>query len=278
MAISLGIHVPPDANPINLRVIIDQLHESDRVFKSDSEMLSYLSSFGVAQRNEISSTASRMGITEKTDEGVRLSNIGHTIANMPDEVVADIFHFCLYAGWQEKSPRDFLPSWAYRLCCDQYWTTSEVILSTEYLNQQVAETISLAYDTFPQLGVEDFEDISFSRKSITGIHKWLDALDPSVVNQGSFKRRSFCHPELVALAIGYAFRDDPQITEIDVLLTPDKQDIINKVCLLEPNSLDRVIDWTISVFPNLFQKGTKSGFYGRFLRIKKLPSIEDLIR
>lgn len=278
MAVVLGIHVPPDANPENMRVIVDRLHKSNKVFKSDTEMLIHLSDFGVSDRNELSAASSRMGITSKSEEGVKLSPLGHYIAQIKDEVKSDIFHFLLYSGWTETAPRDFLPSWAYRLCCDQYWNMGNIALSSDYLNQQVADIISIAYDVFPKIGVEDFEDISFSRKSIAGIHKWLEALDPQVMVDGNFQRRTFCHPELLALAIGYAFRDDAQIANMDVLLTPDKQDIINKICLLDPNTFDRVLDWTVSVYPNLFEKGTKSGFYGRFVRIKRLPTIENVIR
>jgi hypothetical protein len=276
---NLAIHVLPDSNPENVSGLLNWFKlNNQRHFQTSKALVDTLIDTGVNANDWVTSTSVSLGLLEKREDGFGISSSGLTVSKMQDEVKSDLFHFLLYTGWKETAPRDFLQSWAYRLCCDQYWNMGDVSLSSDYLNQQVADIISLAYHVFPKLGVEDFEDISFSRKSITGVHKWLDALDPPVMVKGNFQRRTFCHPELSALAIGYAFRDDPQIANIDVLLTPDKQDIINKVCLLDPNSLDRVLDWTISVYPTLFEKGTKSGFYGRFLRIKRLPTIEDVIR
>ncbi len=128
------------------------------------------------------------------------------------------------------------------------------------------------------MGVGEFDEISFSRKSLTGARKWLDALQPTVIEDNIFTRRAFCSPELMLLAIGYVLRDDPDATEIDILLSRDRREQICRICLLAPESFDRTLDWAIPVFPKLIEPGTSAGTYGRFIRLHKMPTLQDVVR
>src|SRR5690606_18800276 len=118
---------------------------------------------------------------------------------------------------------------------------------------------------------------------LTGAHKWMEALQPEVLEKSGreyrrFTRREFCPPELLIMAIGYILRDDPDATELDILLTPERRDALCQICLLEPSALDRALDWALPAFPTVISPGTTAGYYGRFVRLHKRPTFEDLIR
>lgn len=276
MADKLGIHVTPDANPENITKLILELSENDLTFDNDARLLAHLSAQGIGSRSEITNVAGNMGITEKNGTQTRLSSLGLILSRAREEVRGDLLHFLMYTGWQPQQPKEFLQSWAYRQVCDQYWDEGGVELSSDYLNRLVGDIINRAEAEFAQHSVM-FDSISFSRKSLTGAEKWLEGLNPAVIENKHFERRNVCHPEIMLLALGYAFRDDPDMVEIDVLLTPDKRETIARLCLMEPNSIDRTLDWSIPRYPDVITEGTKAGFYGRFLRIKRLPRWEDIV-
>lgn len=282
----LAIHILPDSNPQNIGEMISRLaNDAELRFSSSKELVDYLRDDGVNANDWVQSTSSSMGVLEKTDGSIQLSRDGHALARIREEVRADLFHFLMYAGWDAHHPLDFLQSWGYRNCCDRYWVAGEVQLTGAYLDRQVEETINEAREAFTSMKVSEFDEISFSRKSLTGAHKWLLALQPPVLYPNSpdakdraFRRRDFCPPELVVLALAWVLRDETTVTGVDILLTREKREALCKACLLSPEALDRVLDWTIPTFPALLSPGTRAGTYGRFVRLHKTPTVEDVIR
>lgn len=279
MAKSLAIHVPPDSNPTNIWAMIFQLSkDSNSKFDTAKELIEYLRDSGQSTSDWVYSTASDLGILERTDEGIQLSANGLALAKMRADVRQDMLHFLIYTGWSAKRPTEFLQSWAYRMVCNQYWELGTTELTNDYLDRQVAQIIDLAQTVFSAMEVGDFSEISFSRKSIRGALNWMEAVSPSVIENKTFSRRSFCPPELLVMAIGHILQDEANIIGIDILLTPEKREAIGKICLLEPDNLDRVLDWALPIFSNLIAPGTTAGFYGRFIRLHRLPTLQDMVR
>ena len=56
-------------------------------------------------------------------------------------------------------------------------------------------------------------------------------------------------------------------------MTPARREAICRLCLLEPATLDRALDRTIPAFPAFIEPGTRTGAYGRFVRLKSVPTI-----
>ncbi|MBI5668045.1 MAG: hypothetical protein HZC41_08545 [Chloroflexi bacterium] len=276
----LAIHIPPDANPVNITEMVVAIARqgADTVFESVRDLLEYTESQGIGSRTEMQSTAVYLGLLEKSSSGLGLTRTGFALAKIREDVRSDLLHYLMYTGWEESDPVNFLPSWSYRICCDRYWEGQEVTLDSDYLNRQVEETINQAREAFAQLNIGEVAEVSFSRKSLEGAHKWLGALQPPVIENKVFTRRSFCPPELLLLAIGYVMKDETDATDIDILLTREKRDRICKVCLLDHNALDRALDWMLPIFPAVISPGTSAGFYGRFVRLHKLPTLEDVVR
>lgn len=279
MANSLAIHILPDSNPNNVSEMIRQLNKDpDLHFDTAKVLIEYLRECGQSTNEWVQSTASSMGIVERSDTGLHLSQNGSALGKIRDDAIYDLMHFLMYTGWNDKKPSEFLQSWAYRSVCDQYWQMGHTELSSDYLDRQVAEIIDVAQSVFSEMNIGNFDEISFSRKSLRGAHNWLEAVNPPVIDGKIFKRRSFCPPELVMMALGYTLRDEDNIVGIDILLTQEKRELISKICLLEPDALDRALDWSMPIFSNLITPGTTAGFYGRFVRLSRIPSLEDMIR
>lgn len=283
MAGKLAIHILPDSNPENIGDMVRIMSTvSETMFSTARELVDYLREQGSNTSDWVHSTSISMGLLEKESEGIHLSGLAHSLAQIREEARADLLHYLMYTGWSEASPTDFLQSWAYRRVCNQYWEMGTVDIPA-VADRLVEDIINEANTTFRALQVDEFDDISFSNKSLTGAHKWMEALQPEVLEKygtkyRSFVRREFCPPELVVMGIGYILRDDPDATQLDILLSQDRRDALCQICLLEPSALDRVLDWAIPTFPDVISPGTTAGYYGRFIRLHKLPTFEDMIR
>jgi hypothetical protein len=274
----LAIHIPPEANPANVTQLIAALFRTGERFLSVSELLEFADKLGIGSRPEISSIAQLMGLLCKTEQSIELSATGRAFAAIRSEARGDILHFLMYSSWDRACPANNLPSWAYRRICHDYWDSQAVILTTAYLEQQVTEIINQAETEFDELGLEDTGGISFSSKSLRGARRWLEALQPPVIVDGKFERRDFCPPELMLLAIGFALRDDPDVLDVDILLSRDLREAICRVCLLDPAVFDDTLDWMLPFFPDVIRSTEEDGYYGRYVRLRKRPTMEDIIR
>jgi hypothetical protein len=151
------------------------------------------------------------------------------------------------------------------------------VLDSDNVVRRVEEARNDAEAAFAEMGLSELDPASFGPKSLAAIHKWLSALDPPVIENDVFTRRSFCPPELLLLALGWVVGREG-LPETDVLLSRETRDAVCRVCLLEPTAFDRALDWMIPIFPRVIAPGTTAGFYGRFVRLHKLPELSDVIR
>jgi hypothetical protein len=95
------------------------------------------------------------------------------------------------------------------------------------------------------------------------------------MNDEEFERRYFCPSQLALLAAGWVARTTGGEVGIDLLLTPERREEMSKLCLVDPSALDKVLDWMLPIYPKIIQPGTRAGAYGRFIRFRKWPQIED---
>ena len=276
---TLAVHIPPEANPENVSALVNAMaRDRERVFETVQELLEFAEAQGIGSRTEMQFAATKLGLLERGKEGIRISKDGVALTSIKEEARADILHLLMYSRWNEADPLDFLPSWSYRVSCDSYWKNHSVQLTDEFLDQQVEHIINEAEIAFTKMGFEKVDSVSFSRKSLVGFHNWLNALNPPVIKDKTFSRRAFCPPELLLLAIGYVVRDEDAVTDMDILLSREKREAICRVCLLEPDALDRALDWMIPIYPDVIEPGTSAGFYGRFIRLHKIPTLADVVR
>jgi hypothetical protein len=266
---SLKVHIPQEANPNILIPFLDLMHEEDLAFSSVRSLLEFTYENGLGSRTELQIFASTCDLLHKSEEGIiSLSKNGKVIAQMKQEVKADLIHFLMYTGWKGKSRKN-TELWAYREVVNLLWQrgTLDVLSVSSSANEEIRNK---AFELFK-------EDVSFSLKSIRGVRKWLEATAPPAIENDHFERRYFCPSELTLLAAGWAAQHTEGELDIDFLLTPERREMICKVCLLDLSALDRVLDWTLPLYPEVIVAGTSAGVYGRFLRFLKWPEMSDLL-
>lgn len=273
----LAIHIPEDADSARLSEVVRVIARSGNPsFESAREFREFLADRGAHSRQEIPPMAVGIGLLMRDESGLRLSEIGTSLAKIDREIVPDLIHYLFYSAWRDATPLTFLPSWTYRQICGRYWALGEVALTPSFKKRTVGAVNEAASAFFAQYG--SFPDPSFSTKSLRGMERWLLGLRPPVLDDKTFRRRAFCPPELVVLALGFSVRDEPYSVGVDVLLTRERRETICQLCLLAPEALDQVLDYALASFPALIQPGTSAGFYGRFIRLLKLPTLKDVAR
>jgi hypothetical protein len=90
-----------------------------------------------------------------------------------------------------------------------------------------------------------------------------------------FHRRITCSAELFLLALSRSCQLRGSEIGMDVLLSAQRREEISRLCLLEPLQFDRILDWMLPIFPQFVSQGTRTGSYGRFVRLHRFVTVED---
>lgn len=212
----------------------------------------------------------------------RLTALGEavfTLCEAKSDLWGDLLHFCHYTLWQPQKSSENGFSWTYRAFVNHIWFLNNFQINVGTL-EPVVSTLINKIETEARFEVEETRKavVSLSWRSLKGVHNWLDGVVPPVIENETFTRRYFCPHELALLAAGWVAQQTEGELGIDFLLTPERRELICKVCLLDPVALDRVLDWTLPLYPEVMVAGTNAGVYGRFLRFLKWPESSDLLR
>jgi len=201
------------------------------------------------------------------------------LCELKPDLWGDLLHFFHYTLWKPENSSENGFAWTYHTFVDHIWLLNAVQINVDTL-EPIVSTLINDIEAEPQFLVEETQNavVSLSWRSLKGVHNWLAGLVPPVIEGDQFTRRFFCPPELVILAAGWTAQQTDGELGIDFLLTPDRREIMCKVCLLDPSVLDRVLDWTLPLYPEVMVAGTNAGVYGRFIRFLKWPELSDLLR
>ncbi len=223
----------------------------------------------------------QIGLLDDND----LTTDGRTVDHLCERTPAlwgDLLHYLHYSLWKADEPLEYGFSWTYRSFSDYLWRAGITCLDADLWEPVVGLLIGKieSIPCFSRSIANTTREgtVSLSKYSLIGATHWFRALTPPVIEREVFTRRAFCPPELALLALGWVGRTQGGEVGIDWLLTPERREAVCKVCLLEPTALDRVLDWTLPLFPDVIRPGTGAGVYGRFLRFLKWPELSDLLR
>lgn len=221
----------------------------------------------------------QLGLLDKSGTGpTAVGSQLYRIGLQKRSVAIELLHLQHYTLWQPEKPLENTLAWSYRTYCDMLFERSELILDQVARESLTAELNNAILDFFGSQATQTKKGfVSLSTNSLTGINHWLAALEPPAIEEEKFTRRLFCSPELLVMSIGWIFLSGDMDLDVDLLLTLENRSKLCKICLLQPEALDRVLDWTLSLYPTLIQPGTRTGSYGRFIRLRKLPQWTDLL-
>jgi hypothetical protein len=218
-------------------------------------------------------------------KGDHLSDTGQAIYSLcasKGEIWEDIMHYLHYTLWKTEQPLENAFSWTYREFSDYLWRMKNFRLDDDFWSTTVIELIGKVEIDSRFVGKIEEEtlegSVSLSKDSLKGAFHWLQKLTPEIIDEDNrFQVRHFCFPQLALLASGWVARMTGGEVGIDLLLTPERREAISKLCLLDPSALDKVLDWMLPIYPEIVLPGTRAGAYGRFIRFRQWPQIEDLV-
>jgi hypothetical protein len=236
-----------------------------------SEVVERAESMGFAvqdrRRLEALVTARDLGLVDQSRNA--LTDKGKAVAKLdlhkPD-LFADVVHGLLYEAWNSSKQGENCFSWSYRTLCAILWEGSDRKLGSR--RDLASEVEARARPAFSR------PDISFSAKSVGGALLWLSGLTPPVLSEDEarFSRRSFCPPELLFMAIDFAYRDQDIDYGVNLLLSDRNRIAICQYCLLEVDGFERVLEYAVAQFDCLHQG--LGGGWGRYLALDCASKLE----
>lgn len=269
----LTLHLDPVRSAANLAIVLDVLAATpDVCFPGYADITRRVQEdYDFTGRTEPLSLARLLNLLVADNGCLALSPAARAIAAMRPASRSDMLHFLLATAWRAGADPGLGCAWAYRAFCDRLWSRGAVRLDAAEMRRAVAELLDEAQAAFPEIQLA-----ALSPKSVLGMRKWLESLDPPVLAADDFRQREICSSELLVLAIGHVAAADGTDFGSDLPLTPARREAICRLCLLEPTALDRALDRAIPAFPTLIEPGTRTGAYGRFVRLKTVPTFEAL--
>ena len=279
MARKLSFHIEPAASPAKIPLLLQLLVETNRPISkgTDLDELARQHSSDLNQFYNARSLAEQhLGLIGVSKTGLEATASAKVILQKREAVQYDLLHFLFYTAWQASQPAQHTQAWFYRAVCEVLWTLQEAELNLTTRTSLTQQLTNQALDKFE--GVVGFEAQKFSLglKSMAGALEWLRQLQPSVLADSRFSRRVACSPELFLLALGYSHQTGEVEVGIDLLLTQARQYSVAQLCLLDPLYFDQMLDWVLPAFPQFITSGTTTGSYGRFIRLHRRVTIEDL--
>lgn len=276
MTPTMTFHVPPEAGPSAMRALLAVLDGSEEgaVFRRTELMQAMTPYLETNPRSEVLTLASGLGIIAQVKEGFSANLRARALARIGCGV--DLIHGLQYFAWSPQDPAVLSPSWTYRTLVDSLYDHAPVSLDSQLKNWLIEDVLDRARREFQRVPGFDASRISIGPKSIDGVIRWLAALSPSVMRGGVLRRRDACPPQLLALAIGAVARRAGAADDTDFRLTPDHRSTLYRSAFIEPECLDRMLDWTVATHPTHLRWGTAISTYGRQLVVPSAIAPEDL--
>lgn len=279
----LTFHLAVAATPEKIPLLLNVLQNADTpIFES-----SVLDQMALEQSSDTNRfdearilAEQQLGLIESTKEGLHVTGRAEVILTKRSSVQYDLLHYLFYTTWRPEEPTKHARSWFYRTVCDDLWSMQNAKLDLDTRNALTQQLTNQVLEDFQSVPGFSGEKISIGRQTMAGVLEWLRHLKPSVLEGEKveeFHRRQACSAELFLLALSRSYQLSSSEVGMDLLLSLQRRDEICRLCLLEPLQFDRMLDWVLPTFPQFISQGTRSGSYGRFVRLNQLVQIEDLI-
>ena len=273
----LVFHIEPSANPTKMPVLLQVVSEDQSIVRGTIlDQIALERSIDSNRFQEARLLAEEHLNLIQNDGGYKLTPQAEVILKKREAVQYDLLHYLFYTAWNQDQPEKHTQAWLYQTLCNHLWRLQELKLdfdNRQSLNQQFTNEGLTQFDGVPGFLPEKF---SIGIKSLSGVLAWLRALQPVVIEDEQFHRRSACSAELFLLALSRSYALSEATVGMDLLLSPQRRDEICQLCLLDPLQFDRMLDWVIPIYPRFLAQGTRAGSYGRFVRLHRLVNVEDL--
>ncbi len=277
----LVFHFPVGASPAKIPTLLRVLLYAESAVRKDSD----LDQMALEQSTDRTRFLEARGLSEdilglinKTKEELMLTPRAQVLLKKRESVQFDLLHYLFYTAWNPEELTKNTRSWFYRAICDNLWDMQEVVLDRDMrqsFTQQLSDQIAQEFQQVPGI-----ERVSVGIQTMDGAREWLRNLAPAIIDTFGkkdeiFHRRITCSAELFLLALSHSCQLGGSEIGMDVLLSSRRREQISRLCLLEPQQIDRMLDWVLPIFPQFVSQGTQNGSYGRFVRLHRFVAVED---
>ena len=219
-------------------------------------------------------TLTNLGLV-KNDNRQELTELGEEFVDViiyNEDAFFALFHL-LYSTAYYRTPSDKTGiSWSYFQISDAYRRRTPTNFAD--VRQEVIEEVMNKAD---QMDSSVFDDPGpLSKRSLNSYKRFIEKLDPSVLEDGTFDLRSFAQNELVIGAVDSLYRSDVLFKTLrygDRLeLSKESQEFLSTVLLVHEDDLSELLEHTASMDGRLSIESD----YSIRIRLTKEVNIGDL--
>ena len=267
---ALNFHVRHEVNPESVWTVLTSLINGDDY--------QYVTQFDrqISRMRQIG-----LIISDKKTEPSECGREIYRIGQKRIEVMWELLHFLHYTQWRPIESGENSMFFTYVQYCNLLFSKREILLS-EYRKSfaaEIAGIISTSPFFTESSAFLSKGAVSLSTNSLIGIEHWLAKLDPKVLGtNGYFRLRHYCSPELLLMSLAHMGFVTQVQYGVDFTLTPERRELVSQICMVDPESLNQLLDWLFTEYPAFVQPGTKTGSYGRFIRLTGSPHLKDLLQ
>ncbi len=262
MTARLTFHVPPDAHPEVVDTIFHVLTTHNGAPVAPSALKEQVADMlGRPPRTEAIALVRDLELVEHTPRAIGLTPRGAAVALSGE--AADLIHGLSYFAWSAATPEHLSRLWTYRTVVDLLWELAPVTLDPALKKRLVEDVLARAEETFATAEGYDAARASVGPKSVDGVLRWLERLNPPVLRDRQLQRRQRCAPLLMVLALSMTVTCAGAHLGADFRLGAEERDVLCRACFIEPAALDAMLDWTMQTQPQYVRWGTPNARYGR---------------
>lgn len=263
---ALTFHLPPDASPDAVQAIVSVLTASDGQPISPAQLrVRAAEILGKQPRSEALALTRDLGLVTISGQEARLTSTGAAVAAHTDW--PDLIHGICYFAWSAAEPRRLSRMWTYRTLVDLLWESMPLSVNAPLKKQLVEDLLARAEHDFGMESSFDSAHTSIGPKTVDGLLCWLERLTPPLRQEGQLRRRQRCAPLLLVLALTAVAAQGGMQDGTGFRLGAEERATLCRACLLEPASLDPMLEWTVKAQPQFVRWGTLTSTYGRQIMI-----------
>jgi len=275
---SVKIHIEGgDRRPIGIRDYLDLIDQYEYRSKDEVIQDAYDRGYelGELDTKNMVSTLSKLGLVEKENKQ-NLTRLGEQLVEVSiynPELFFELLHGIYSTAFYRDPSPDRRISWAYYSVSEFLYEEAPV---DSFTNRKQDIVDDLIYKSDEKTEISNEERGAFSRKSVNGYEKFIEHLNPAVLQDGKFLLRSRGPVELVLYVID-AIYNSPIIASTvgygDLLdLSDDVRKFLGVTTLVDPQSIDELLTQTASAYDILNVEAD----YRVRLRLRDEVSINDL--
>lgn len=270
-----------DPGPHDLYEYLDTVEASqptsNKELKEEAASLGH--SIGTYEKVDAGAVLGRLGVVKPEDQ-FSYTEMGDSLLDImyaDRDLFNNILHFLYYTAYDRYREEYIYSSYTYQKFTNYLFDNAPFDSLSGEKGTIVGEITEMA-ETDPDVDLSKTRSgVSLSPKSLTNYLQYIRDLSPSVNSNEAdetpgFEPRGFCPPELLVLAVDYAYQMNE--TEYNTLLqgTDEVKRQIQQVCMLTEEGLSDVIEYADRAYPFFTTKHS----YGLRFRLDKQVQLDDL--